>query len=128
MRNLPTYDQFINEADKSKKVDFNLSYSMTPTWWAAWKAENADKGYSIEHDAFSKTYEVSKDGKRVFVYDYSRYKIFTNERPGAFLIKKEISPKELEKIKSLDVDDPNSAKKNKSEEGEKSEEKKSEEE
>jgi hypothetical protein len=44
------------------------------------------------------------------------------------LIKKEISPKELEKIKSLDVDDPNSAKKNKSEEGDKSEEKKSEEE
>jgi hypothetical protein len=47
-------------------------------WWEAWKKENEGK-YEILKDAFSKTYDVKKDGNTVFVFDYGRNKIFTNE-------------------------------------------------
>lgn len=122
MRNLPSYEQFNeqylpyfgskqalddskNNDTKEKLSDFNRIYSMTPTWWITWRAENSDK-YEFNQDAFSKTYEVSKDGKVIFIFDYGRNKIFTNEKPEMFTIKNDVSPKELEKIKDVDVEDP----------------------
>jgi hypothetical protein len=124
MRNLPTYEQFneqylpyfgskqaLDDSKNSllgeKMSDFHRIYSMTPTWWTAWRKENADK-YEYKQDAFSKTYEVSKDGKVLFVFDYGRNKIFTNETPELFTIKQNVTPEELEKIKDVDVEDPNS--------------------
>jgi hypothetical protein len=124
MRNLLTYEQFNEQylpyfgskqaLDDSRKPllsekmsDFHRIYSMTPTWWTAWRKENADK-YEYKQDAFSKTYEVSKDGKILFVFDYGRNKIFTNETPELFTIKQDVSPEELEKIKDVDVEDPTS--------------------
>lgn len=83
---------------ESKVSDFNRVYSMSPTWWVAWKTENEEKGYELKQDAFSKTYEVSKEGKLLFVFDYSRNRIFTNESPETFTLKDNITPKELEKI------------------------------
>lgn len=83
---------------ESKVSDFNRVYSMSPTWWVAWKTENEDKGYELKQDAFSKTYEVSKDDTILFVFDYSRNRIFTNESPETFTLKDNITPKELEKI------------------------------
>jgi hypothetical protein len=86
----------INEA---KTADFHRIFAMTPTWWVAWKAENGDK-YEIEKDAFSKTYEVKdKDGKSIFVFDYGRNKIFTNEDPQMFVLKGDVSQEELEDAK-----------------------------
>jgi hypothetical protein len=140
MRNLPTYEQFNeqylpyfgskqalddskNSLLREKMSDFHRIYSMTPTWWTAWRKENADK-YEYKQDAFSKTYEVSKDGKILFVFDYGRNKIFTNETPELFTIKQDVTPEELEKIKDVDVEDPNA----KAEDKEKGEEKKAEDE
>lgn len=122
MRNLPTYEQFNenylpyfgskqalddskNPLLREKMSDFHRIYSMTPTWWTAWRKENADK-YEYKQDAFSKTYEVSKDGNVLFIFDYGRNKIFTNETPEMFTIKQDVSPEELEKIKDVDVEDP----------------------
>jgi hypothetical protein len=77
---------------------------MSPTWWIAWKEENKEIGYSMKQDAFSKTYEVSLEGKILFIFDYSRNRIFTNESPEMFTLKDNISPKELEKIeKKADI-------------------------
>jgi hypothetical protein len=123
MKHLPTYEQFMGEnylpyfgvkqaLDDShtpmldeKMSDFHRIYAMSPTWWTAWRKENSDK-YEFKQDAFSKTYEVSKDKKVVFVFDYGRNKIFTNETPDLFTIKTSISPEEFEKIKDIDVENP----------------------
>jgi len=130
MKNLPSYEQFVNEnylpyfgvkqalddaketeGNKTKLSDFNRLYAMSPTWWTAWRKENADKGYQISQDAFTKTYEISnKEGVILFVYDYGRYKIFTNEAPSLFILKQEVSPEDLEKFKEVDVEDPNAKK------------------
>ena len=132
MKNLPTYEQFneqylpyfgvkqalddSNHPLKEKVSDFHRIYSMTPVWWTAWKKENEDK-YEFKQDAFSRTYEVKdKDGKVLFVFDYGRNKIFTNEKPEMFTIKSDISPEELEKIKDSDVEDPDASTKKKEEE------------
>lgn len=89
---------------ESNISDFNRVYSMSPTWWIAWKTENKDEGYTMKQDAFSKTYEVSKGEKMLFIFDYSRNRIFTNESPEMFTLKDSITPKELEKIeKKADV-------------------------
>jgi hypothetical protein len=53
----------------------------------------------MKKDAFSKTYEVSKDGKVLFIFDYGRNKIFTNEDPSSFIIDSDISQEEYDKIK-----------------------------
>jgi len=127
MKNLPTYDQYLDEnylpyfgvkqaiddsakfkANENKKVDFNRVYAMSPTWWAEWKMEK-EKKYEITQDAFSKKDEVKykKTDKVTFVYDYGRYKIFTNEQPQLFVLKTELSPKELDKAQNVDVADPN---------------------
>jgi hypothetical protein len=84
---------------EAKTMDFHRILAMTPTWWVAWKKENEDKGYEMKKDAFSKTYEVSKDGKVLFIFDYGRNKIFTNEDPQSFIIDTEISQEELDNIK-----------------------------
>lgn len=94
---------------KEKTSDFTRIYSMTPEWWEAWKREN-EQNFQIIQDAFSKTYEVKKDENTVFVFDYGRNKVFTNEKPDIFRIKQEITPEELEKIKSVDIEDPNQKK------------------
>ena len=84
---------------ESKVSDFNRVYSMSPTWWIAWKTENGED-FDIVQDAFSKTYEISLNDKLIFVFDYSRNRIFTNESPEMFTLKDNISPKELEKIET----------------------------
>lgn len=132
MKNLPTYEQFNEqylpyfgvkqalddaadpsaeekkEAPKTKISDLHRMFAMTPTWWNAWKSENGEN-YDITQDAFSHTYTVvdKKTNKVVFIYDYSRYKIFTNESPQLFVLKGNISPEELEKAKEKDVENPN---------------------
>jgi hypothetical protein len=89
---------------ESNISDFNRVYSMSPTWWIAWKEENKENEYSMKQDAFSKTYEVKKGEKLLFIFDYSRNRIFTNESPEMFTLKDNISPKELEKIeKKADI-------------------------
>jgi hypothetical protein len=89
---------------ESNISDFNRVYSMSPTWWIAWKTENKDEGFVMKQDAFSKTYEVKKGEKLLFIFDYSRNRIFTNESPEMFTLKDNISPKELEKIeKKADI-------------------------
>lgn len=129
MKNLPTYDQYVNEnylpyfgvkqalddakendGKTTKLSDFHRLYAMSPTWWTAWRKENADKGYKIKQDAFTKTYEVSKDDVVLFVYDYGRYKIFTNEKPSIFVLKQDVTPEDLAKFKEVDVEDPNAKK------------------
>jgi hypothetical protein len=118
MKNLLTYDEFLNEnylpyfgvkqalddsvdneSGKPTTIrDFHRIYAMTTTWWNAWKAENKDK-YEFVQDAFTKTYDVKdkKTGDLVFVYDYGRYKIFTNDSPSMFVLKNDVSPEELQK-------------------------------
>ena len=101
---LLSYSQFVNE---SKISDFNRQYTMTPTWWNLWKKKNEEK-YEITQDAFGDTYEVKeKDGdKLVFVYDYGRFKIFTNETPELFSVPDNIDAKEL---KDAEEEDPEGA-------------------
>jgi len=120
MRNLPTYEQFNeqylpyfgskqalddsikptvkNEAHSTSEL--HRRYSMTPTWWAAWRLENEkEKGLKIDKDAFSKTYEVKdKNDKVLFVFDYARNIIFTNMAPSDFMLKDEITSKEMADI------------------------------
>jgi hypothetical protein len=84
---------------EGKTTDFHRILAMTPTWWLAWQKENEDKGYEIKKDAFSKTYEVSKDGKVLFIFDYGRNKIFTNEDPQSFVIDNNMSQEEFDEIK-----------------------------
>jgi hypothetical protein len=84
---------------EGKTTDFNRILAMTPAWWIAWQDENKDKGYEIKKDAFSKTYEISKDDKVLFVYDYSRNKVFTNENPQSFVIDNNMSQEEFDEIK-----------------------------
>lgn len=84
---------------EGKTSDFNRILAMSPTWWVAWQEENKDKGYEITKDAFSRTYEVSKDGNVVFLYDYGRNKVFTNEDPQSFVLGNEMSQEELDDLK-----------------------------
>jgi hypothetical protein len=104
---------FTNE---EKTSDFHRIYTMNPTWWVAWRKENGPD-YGIKQDAFSKTYEVSKGDKVVFIYDYGRNKIFTNESPELFALKQDLGEEEFEEIKDKaeKIDNP---------EGEKEEDKK----
>ena len=118
MKNLPTYEQYLDEnylpyfgvkqalddsanpGEEGKKItikDFDRIYAMNTTWWNAWKEENKDK-YEFTQDAFTKTYDVKnkETGQLAFIYDYGRYKIFTNEDPSLFVLKNEISPEELQ--------------------------------
>jgi hypothetical protein len=118
LRNLLSYDEFLNEQylpyfgvkqalDDSKQYItnevktsiFNRIYSMHPTWWVAWKKENESE-YSIRQDAFSKTYEVSKDNKAIFIFDYGRSKIFTNEPASFFQLKGSLKQAEFDKIQN----------------------------
>jgi hypothetical protein len=87
----------VNEAkeDKSlKKSDFERTYTMTPVWWEAWKKENEGK-FEISKDAFSKVYSIKKGKKEIFIFDYSRGKVFTNEEPVFFNLKDDLTTKEL---------------------------------
>mgnify|MGYP001626883821 FL=1 len=87
------FTEFINEG---KISDFNRQYTMTPTWWNLWKKSN-EKDFNITQDSFANTYEVEdkKTKKLAFIYDYGRFKIFTNETPEMFSIPDEIDPEEL---------------------------------
>ena len=71
---------------------------MSPEWWIAWKEENKKKGYEFKKDAFSKTFEVIKDGKILFVFDYGRNKIFTNEDPSTYILDSPLTQSELDNI------------------------------
>jgi hypothetical protein len=104
---------FNNEMEFNKKSDtfmsesvhdtsqFNRQYTMDPTWWSAWRLENEkENDLEIEQDSFTKTYEVKdKDGKVMFVFDYKRSKIYTNETPDTFVLKQEFSPDDMKKAK-----------------------------
>lgn len=81
-------------------TDLHRRFSMTPTWWTAWRLQHEKKdGLKIEKDAFAKTYEIKdKDGKVIMVYDYSRNIIFTNKSPGDFTLDDEVSSEEMSKI------------------------------
>jgi len=96
MNRLLKFKDFVNESVSLENL--NRVYAMSPEWWSAWKTENIDK-YKFEQDAFSKTFNVYKDGKLLFVFDYSRSKIFTNERPSTFILNQELSQEEMNKIK-----------------------------
>lgn len=89
-----------------KTIDLHRQFTMDPTWWSAWRLENEkEKELEIEKDSFSKTYQVKdKNGKVLFVFDYKRSKIFTNEMPDYFTLKDEVTPKELSKIKDKTED------------------------
>lgn len=93
--------KFFNYRDFILNEDSNLqkNYSLDLNWWAVWKKENESK-YDIKLNAVTKSYEVKdKDNDTIFIYDYSRQKVFTNERPSFFDIKdEEISPKELDDV------------------------------
>jgi hypothetical protein len=84
--------------DEAKISSFNRILSMSPEWWIAWKQENKNKGYEFKKDAFSKTYEVSKDGKILFVFDYGRNKIFTNQDPSTYILDSPLTQSELNDI------------------------------
>ncbi len=84
---------------EAKTQDFHRILAMSPTWWVAWQEENKDKKYDIKKDAFSKTYEVKKGDKVLFIYDYGRNKIFTNEDPQSFVLSTELSQEELDDLK-----------------------------
>ena len=129
MRNLPTYEQFNEQylpyfgskqaLDDSTKptvkneahstMDLHRRYSMTPTWWAAWRLKNEkEQGLTIDKDAFSKTYQVTdKDGKVLLVFDYARNIIFTNMQPSEFMLDDEVTSDEMDKIqqKADDIQD-----------------------
>jgi hypothetical protein len=84
----------------AKTVDLHRQYAMTPNWWAAWRDENEkDNSYEITKDSFSKTYEVKdKTGKVIFVFDYRRNKIFTNESPSVFVLRDEMSSDDMKDL------------------------------
>ena len=90
-------------------TDLRRQFTMDPTWWSAWRLENEkEKGLKIEKDSFSKTYEVKdKDDKVIFVFDYRRNKIFTNEAPSVFTLKDEMSTDDMNaaKDKSKEIKD-----------------------
>jgi len=90
---ISNFTEFINEG---KISDFNRQYTMTPTWWNLWKKANGED-FEITQDSFANTYEVvdKKSKKLAFIYDYGRFKIFTNEKPDMFAIPDDIDPEEL---------------------------------
>jgi hypothetical protein len=80
---IKTYSEFINEG---KTKNFNRTYTMSSTWWALWKKENKEE-FEVKQDAFTKTFEVytkDKEPKLVFVFDYGRNVVFTNDSPKMF--------------------------------------------
>jgi hypothetical protein len=127
MKNLLTYEQYLpyfgvkQALDDSKQYmtneekssDFHRVYTMNSTWWIAWKKENGSD-YGIKQDAFSKTYEVSKNDKVLFIYDYNRNKLFTNEPANFFILKNDLDQKEFDEVKdtSDDLGKPEDEKKN----------------
>lgn len=97
MNRLLKFADFVNESVSLAKL--NRVYAMTPEWWSAWKLENIEK-YNFEQDAFSKTFNVYDQNKKlIFVFDYSRSKIFTNEKPSTFILKDELTQDEMNKVK-----------------------------
>ncbi len=116
MKNLLTYDQFNEQylpyfgvkqalddsksffTNEEKMSDFHRIYTMNPAWWIAWKKEN-NNDYGIKQDVFSKSYEVSKGGKVIFIFDYNRNKIFTNEPADFFTLKGEMDTDEYKDLK-----------------------------
>jgi hypothetical protein len=88
-------EQYVTNEEKTS--DFHRIYTMTPSWWIAWKKKNGPD-YGIKQDAFSKTYEVTKGNKVIFIFDYGRNKVFTNEPADFFLIKTDIDPNEYNEI------------------------------
>ena len=99
---LRKYVDFVNEGktNEGKTSGFNRVLTMSSTWWSLWKAEN-EKDFEIKQDALTKTFEVYKDKKLIFVYDYGRSKIFTNETPTYFELKR-VSPKAKEEAEKKD--------------------------
>jgi viroplasmin and RNaseH domain-containing protein len=83
-----------------ESTNFKNVIDVELSWWAIWKKQNASK-VIIKQNAVEKTYEVKdKDGKDLFVFDYGRKKVFSNEKSSFFDIKDtNISPTELQKDK-----------------------------
>ena len=109
MKNLLSYSEYLGKSKKvneSKTSDFNRLYTMTPTWWNLWKKKN-ESDYEITQDAFANTYEVKKKDSKdiIFIYDYARFKIFTNETPEIFTIPDDIDSEELKDAEDKDVED-----------------------
>ena len=99
VRNESVITELLDEGHST--TELHRRYSMTPTWWSAWREQNEKKdGLKIEKDAFGKTYEVKdKDGKVIMVFDYARNIVFTNKTPDDFSIEDEVSTKDMTDIK-----------------------------
>jgi len=85
-----TLKESVNEGEK-----FNRQYDMELDWWDAWEKENSSD-FEIDKDEFQKSYTVKKGEDIIFIYDYRRNRIFTNEKPEMFVLKGE-KPKEDKK-------------------------------
>ncbi len=85
-----TLKESVNEGEK-----FNRQYDMETDWWDAWEKEN-ESDFEIEKDEFQKSYTVKKGEDTIFIYDYRRNRVFTNEKPEMFVLKGE-KPKEDKK-------------------------------
>lgn len=73
--------------EKPKIGDLKNAYAVDPAWWELWKSNVGKKdGYEFQEDGMTKTYIVKKDGEVVFVYDFERNKVFTNQGPEVITI------------------------------------------
>jgi hypothetical protein len=99
VRNESVITELVDEAHDTSSL--HRRYSMTPTWWSAWRTQKEKKeGLKIEKDAFAKTYEVKdKDGKVIMVFDYARNIIFTNATPADFTLDDEMSSDDMADVK-----------------------------
>lgn len=75
-----TVRESVNESD-----NFNRQYDMEIDWWDAWEAENKSD-FEITDDEFAKTKTVKKGDDVIFIFDYRRNRIFTNEKPNMFVL------------------------------------------
>jgi len=111
MKKLKKYTEWLNE--NSEETD--RVYDVNAEWWEIWKSSINKDLYDIEEDALNKTINVSKNKKFLFIYDYGRDKVFTNESPSVLELPEEISKKEVavatKKGKELE-DDPSVEKPN----------------
>lgn len=110
MEKLLNFKQFIFE---KVSTSFDRAYQFDLTWWLEWEKTNKEK-YEIKKDALTKTYKVYAEGKLIFIFDYSRGKIYTNETPEFFDIGP-VSQKELQKIeiKKQKIEEPKGQKEEK---------------
>lgn len=95
-----------DSVENEKTPDFKRIYTVSSSWWNNWKEKYQD-AYDVTEDSYTKTYTVidKTTGNIVFIFDYRRYKIFTNEKPQLFILrgyKPKENPESTEKIEPED--------------------------